>query len=125
MERQNTSDSIEVYANYWKKKIQRNKKKLKERKETLIKHAIKCSELLKAEFGVKKVYLIGSLTRGFQIHEHSDIDLVVVGLQARDYFSALNKVYNIIPAGINIDLITAESANLYMKKAIIREGVLL
>jgi len=123
LERKDTSDSMEEYSKYWRKKIKKKKEKLEERKELLKNLAQKCSNLLKKEFNVKKVYLVGSLTREFKIHEHSDIDLAVIGLQDKDYFKALNKLYEILPQGIDIDLITKETASESLNEFIIKDGL--
>jgi len=118
-----SSESIEPYYRYWNNKIQKRKAKLKERKQELIKYAQQCSELLKREFGVKNVFLIGSLTRDYGINEKSDIDLVVRGLSNKKYFTALNKLYDLVPNEIKIDLITEESISHSMKKKIKKEGI--
>ena len=63
-------DNIEEYVQYWRKKVQDRKKMLKKRKKILKKHALQCSELLKNEFSVQNVFLIGSLARDYQINEN-------------------------------------------------------
>jgi predicted nucleotidyltransferase len=118
MQDQNSSKSMKPYLKYWKTKIQERKSQLKERKKELIKYAEDCSSLLKHEFGVNKVYLIGSLARDYKINEKTDIDLLVSGLPNKKYFIALNKLYKLVPKGVNIDLITVESISESMKKTI-------
>ena len=63
-------DNIEEYVQYWRKKVQDRKNMLKKRKKNLKKHALQCSELLKNEFSVQNVFLIGSLARDYQINEN-------------------------------------------------------
>lgn len=125
MSRENTSHSIEDYVRYWKNKIEKNKKDLREYKKKLIKSAEECAKLLKEEFDVKKVYLIGSLAQDWGIHKRSDIDLAVIGLQDNQYFNALNRLYEIVPKGVDIDLITIETASNSFKKAIKQRGLLI
>ena len=123
MQKDNGPPNIEQYKQYWSKKIKANKEKLEERKRKLTHYAKLCSNFLKENFQVKKVYLIGSLARDYKIHENSDIDLVVEGLEDKQYFQALNKLYEIVPNGINIDLITKETATHYLKEIIKTQGV--
>lgn len=123
MQEQKRSNSIDQYSQYWKKKIQKRNENLKQRKKELIRYARNCSELLKREFGVDKVFLIGSLARDYRINEKTDIDLVVSGLPSKEYFSALNKLYKLVPKGVDIDLITEEKAADFVKTKIKNEGI--
>jgi len=125
MEKQDFTDSLVDFSRYWKKKLAKRKKYLQERKKMLMNLAKKCSILLKQRFNVKEVYLIGSLARNYKIHEKSDIDLVVVGLLDKKYFSALKELYQLVPKGVEIDLITEETASKSMKTKIKKEGVLI
>lgn len=125
MQDKESSESIEPYSRYWNNKIQKRKAKLKERKKELIKYAQQCSELLKSEFGVKNVFLIGSLTRHYGINEKTDIDLVVRGLSNKKYFTALNKLYDLVPNDIKIDLITEENISHSMKKTLKKESIVI
>ncbi|TFG24634.1 MAG: nucleotidyltransferase domain-containing protein [Promethearchaeota archaeon] len=125
MDNHDPVDSLGEYSRYWRNKTEERKKNLLKREQLLKELAKKCSVLLKQKFNVKKVYLIGSLAREHRIHENSDIDLVVVGLSDKEYFSALRELYRLIPAGINIDLITGEDASKSMKNIIEKIGVLI
>jgi predicted nucleotidyltransferase len=120
-----SSNSSSDYSTYWKNKFEKNKKSLQERKKILSEFAKKCSDLLKEKYNVREVYLIGSLARNYKIHERSDIDLVVVGLVDDKYFSALNDLYRLLPKGIDIDLVTKETASETMKLIIDKEGVII
>jgi len=125
MENKKSSNSLKDYSKYWKNKFKKRKEGLQERKKMLNDFAKKCSDLLKKKYNVKEVYLIGSLIRNYKIHEKSDIDLVVVGLSDKYYFSALNDLYRLVPKGIDIDLITKETASEPMKAIIEKEGILI
>lgn len=125
MEKKISNNSIHDYTIYWKSKFEKEKKNLEKRKKKLLELAKFCSNFLKKEYNVDKVYLIGSLARDYKIHYKSDIDLVVVGLPDKKYFSALNKLYKLVPKGVNIDLITKETASEFMKRIIEKEGVLI
>ncbi len=125
MENYDSVNSIRNYSRYWKEKVEKRKQNLQKRRKLLENLANKCSILLKKRYKVKKVYLIGSLVREYKIHETSDIDLVVVGLPDEDYFSALKELYQLLPNGVDIDLITEETASESMKIMIKKDGVLI
>ena len=110
------------YLLHWEKKLQDRKAKLQKRKVILRDLAFKCASLLKSEFNVKKVFLIGSLTKDRIIDEKSDIDLAVKGLKDEDYFPALGKLYEMVDKRSEIDLITMESAKSSMLKKIEANG---
>jgi len=59
-----------------------------DRREELRNLARKIAQMLKEKYKVKRVFLIGSLVKGY-VHERSDIDIVVKGLQPELYIKAL------------------------------------
>jgi predicted nucleotidyltransferase len=82
------------------------------------------SEALTREFGARRVWLVGSLARGWVVHRDSDIDLVVEGLRDADYFSAWTRAEQLTP-GFRVDLIPKESANARILRDLSDEGLLL
>jgi predicted nucleotidyltransferase len=58
------------------------------RRERAMLAARRAAEILRAEFGVQRVILFGSLATGSWFHRRSDIDLAVEGLDATDYWRA-------------------------------------
>ena len=70
--------------------------------------AQKCAQLLKERFNVDKVYLFGSVTGDGIWHGRSDIDIAVEGLPNADYWRALNSVYELLPDGLDLDLVSLE-----------------
>lgn len=94
------------------------------RKERLSHLAEKATEILKNDFGVKRVYLIGSLAKGY-VHERSDIDIVVEGLSPPLYIKALTQIYDILPPGVELNLIPFEDAFETLKEKTLREGMLI
>lgn len=125
MENYDSVNSIRNYSRYWKEKVEKRKQNLQKRRKFLENLAKKCSILLKKRYKVKEVYLIGSLVREYKIHETSDIDLVVIGLPDENYFSALKELYQLLPKGVDIDLITEETASESMKIMIKKNGVVI
>jgi predicted nucleotidyltransferase len=83
--------------------------------------AVRCSELLKDKYNVSKIFLIGSLAKG-NVHEGSDIDLVVEGLPPKLYMKALTELWDLLPAGVELNLIPFENAFASLKEKTIREG---
>lgn len=63
---------------------------LEEREELLEKLSAFVAEL-KANHGIQEVYLYGSLARG-EIHEGSDIDLVIVGDFKERFFERIGRI---------------------------------
>ena len=110
------------YVKYWKNKLNKNANQLEKRKQTLREVALKCATILKNEFYIIDVFLIGSLTGDRVIDEISDIDIAVSGLQDEKYFPALARLYKELPKGCNLDLITIESSDKSMIKKIQEEG---
>src|SRR5438093_10407274 len=72
--------------------------------------AKKCERVLKEKFGACKVYVFGSLAGQSPWHSRSDIDLAVEGLAPSQYISALTELYELLPPGLDLDLITLETA---------------
>ncbi len=94
-----------------------------DRKENLRKIARRCAEFLRDKYKVKKVILIGSLVEGI-IHEKSDIDLVVEGLSPDLYVKALTELYDLLPVGVEINLIPFEDAFETLKQKALQKGEL-
>lgn len=69
-----------------------------------------CIRLLKERFGARQVYLFGSLAGQSPWHSRSDIDLAVEGLAPEQYISALSTLWELLPEGLELDLITLEDA---------------
>ena len=113
------------YKIYWKEKAKKEKEKMKLRRKSMISAIKKCASILREKYNVKKIYLFGSLSRERIIDEHSDIDIAVVGLDNKKYFEALNLLYEIVPKGVNIDLITIESIDEEFKKHILKKGIVI
>jgi len=94
------------------------------KKEKLISIAKECAKVLKNKYKVKRVFLIGSLAKGF-IHDRSDIDLVAEGLPSEFYIKALTELYDLLPPGIELNLIPYEDAFRSLREKTINEGRLI
>lgn len=87
--------------------------------------AQKCAQLLKDQFKVDNVYIFGSVVGDGTWHKRSDIDIAVEGLPSQDYFEALNAVDKILPAGLELDLVTLESATERLKERVKFEDIIM
>ncbi|MGE5342810.1 MAG: nucleotidyltransferase family protein [Candidatus Omnitrophota bacterium] len=94
------------------------------KKDIYIQKARECSSFLSQKYHIKKVYLIGSLVNGI-FHDRSDIDLVVEGLPAGLYIKALTELYDMLPPGVELNLIPYEDAFDSLKERTVREGQLI
>ncbi len=93
-------------------------------KKEIYKHvARECTAFLKERYNVGRVYIIGSLVRGV-FHDRSDIDLVVEGLAPELYIKVLTELYDLLPAGTELNLIPFEDAHESLKERTINEGQL-
>ncbi|MBD3339660.1 MAG: nucleotidyltransferase domain-containing protein [Candidatus Lokiarchaeota archaeon] len=122
MNKRNMTSDLKNYSEYWHNKIQKRKELLTKRKKKLRNLAKDCADILKREFGVKEVYLIGSLLEDHKIHLNSDIDLAILGLKDEEYFLALRRLYSILPKNVNIDLIDIPTASESMNELIKTQG---
>ena len=67
-----------------------------------------CAHVLKAQFGVRKVHVFGSVTGEGPWHDRSDLDIAVEGLAPKDYFRALSVLDEVLPPELELDLFILE-----------------
>lgn len=67
-----------------------------------------CARLLKERFGVRAVYLFGSVTGQTPWHDRSDIDLAVEGLPPGRWGEAMSALGKIVPPALHVDLFELE-----------------
>ncbi len=116
----------ENYQQFWYHKLKQQQQYLLKRQKLLRKLAYNCAQLLAEKFNVKRVCLVGSLVKSIEdIHENSDIDLVVFNLPPESYFQALAQLVQIIPKDVEINLIPYEDANNLMKEVVALQGEIL
>jgi predicted nucleotidyltransferase len=80
------------------------------RRQRALEAADRCTRVLKEQFGAREVYLFGSLAGQSPWHNRSDIDLAVEGLPPDQYITALSALWELLPEGLELDLITLETA---------------
>ena len=80
------------------------------RREDALRVAEECTRALRDQFGAKKVHVCRSAARESPWHSRSDLDLVVEGLPAERYFEALAALWDLLPEGLDLDLLRLETA---------------
>lgn len=80
------------------------------RRQQALEAAALCAGVLKEQFGARQVYLFGSLAGQSPWHSRSDIDLAVEGLDPQKYFPALSALLQLLPEGLELDLVPLEEA---------------
>lgn len=116
---------FEEYIEAWRERLARQERAKQIRAQHLRKVAHACARRLVQDFGATKVYLFGSLLEEDLVHDRSDIDLAVEGLEGKLYFKALREVWALLPAGVELDLVLLERAWPGLAEWVRREGVLL
>ena len=84
--------------------------------------AKQAAAILRAQFGVHRIVVIGSLTHKQRYHQRSDVDLVVWELPGKKYYRAVAQLLHLDPRH-EIDLVRVEDASDSLKKHIKQEGV--
>jgi predicted nucleotidyltransferase len=92
-----------------------------ERKEQALEAAEACIRLLKERFGARRVILFGSIAGQGPWHGRSDIDLAVEGLADGDFFPAYSACRDLLPRGLELDLVPLEDAYPEMRARILGE----
>jgi predicted nucleotidyltransferase len=94
------------------------------RRRRAIQTARKAADLLRQEYGAKKIALFGSLVRRGDFTLWSDIDLAAQGIPPERFYEAVGAVTGISPE-FKIDLVDMGSCSLSLRKNIDEEGKLL
>ena len=84
--------------------------------------ARRAAAILRTEFGVGRVVLFGSVARGAFLGPHSDIDLAVDGLSARDHARAVDRVQEASEER-RIDLVRIEQCSPSLKTDLSADGI--
>ena len=113
------------YRTAWKERIKEDEKKRLVLFREAGAAAAHAARILIDEFDAQRVYLFGSLLTEEDFTEHSDIDLAVEGLKDESFFKALNRVWDALPKGMELDLVPMEDADEYVKTKIFSTGVIL
>jgi len=113
------------YIEAWQERLAKQEREKQQRVQHLRQVAQACARRLVQNFGASRVYLFGSLLEEGLVHDRSDIDLAVEGLDGRLYLKALHDLWELLPAGIELDLVLLERAWPSLVERVKTEGVLL
>jgi predicted nucleotidyltransferase len=113
--------SFEPYFAAWKDRWRRERREVDARGAMARARAEAVAQMLRAEFGVTRVVLFGSLARG-EGHAHSDIDLAVSGLDQAARLRAEDRAAALAPE-FEVDLVPLDSASPALLDDIRRDGV--
>jgi predicted nucleotidyltransferase len=116
---------LSEYVDAWRTRLARRESERRIRVQQLREVARTCARRLVQDFGAREVYLFGSLLDAELTHERSDIDLAVEGLEGKLYFKALSAVWELLPVGVELDLVPLEQARPGLAERVKAEGVLL
>ncbi len=86
--------------------------------------AQQAAQILQQEFGAQQVAVFGSMLTRDRVHERSDLDLAVWGLEPSRYYQAVSRLLDLDPS-LDIDLVEVERAKPNIRAAIEREGRIL
>jgi predicted nucleotidyltransferase len=95
---------------------------MNQRQQTGLVQAKSASDLLKQHFGVKEVFLFGSLLCPERVHPESDVDLAVWGLSTHRYCEAMGTLLCTVK-GFSVDLIMMETAPSSLLDCVLSQGV--
>ena len=87
--------------------------------------AQECARRLVQDYDAERVYLFGSLLSDDRVHDKSDIDLAVEGLDGDLYLRALADLWQLLPEGAELDLVPLEQAWPSMFERVKTEGIVL
>jgi predicted nucleotidyltransferase len=91
-------------------------------KKDLLRQLRNFSRKIAKRYGLKKIYLFGSLSEGLFL-EGSDIDLAIEGMDFVDYLKTLAEQRQI--RGVHLDILHMDFCKPGLKKTILKEGKLL
>lgn len=83
--------------------------------------ATRCADLLQERFGAKRVIPFGSVAGYGNWHPGSDLDLAVEGLAPEQFFRAWSTLHELLPPGLDVDLVDLEQASQALQARILGE----
>ncbi len=113
-------EQMEIYRAAARERAAANKAQLEAHRQHAWDLAREAASILKAEFGVSRVVVFGSLLHPELYHWHSDVDLAVWNVQ--HYFRAVARLLDLDPQ-VEFDLVPFEDARPGILAVIEKEGV--
>jgi len=110
------------YVQHVRQQKQQYLQQMQQRHQQGLEQAHKIASLLKHEFGVREIFLFGSLLSPERVHLYSDIDLAVWGLSCDRYCEAVGTLLCNLK-NFSIDLVMLETAQPSLLNHILTHGV--
>ncbi len=114
-------EKLEAYRATARRRAIEERRRLALRHEHAWAVASQAAALLRAEYGVDRVAVFGSLVQSELFHRGSDIDLAVWGMDERHYYRAVGRLLALDP-DFEVDLIMVEEAPVSLRDTIQKEG---
>lgn len=83
--------------------------------------AARCATVLRQRFGAKRVILFGFVVGDGTWHSGSDLDLAVEGIAPEQFFPAWVALREILPPGLEVDLVDLEHASEALRARVLGE----
>ena len=116
-----TSSELDEYRRHALLADEKARREEKTRRARAMAVARAGARLLKEEFGVRRVFVFGSLVAGARFHSRSDIDLAVEGLDPSVYWRADCRL-EALGGDLEIDLVDLRTAPAHLATRIRRDG---
>ncbi|MGF1499547.1 MAG: nucleotidyltransferase family protein [Elainellaceae cyanobacterium] len=117
-----TPDALQPYVAHFRQRQERERRQQQYRYQQGWEQARIAAKILKATYGVRHVFLFGSLLSPEAVHPSSDIDLAVWGLPLEHYSDAVGTLLLTVK-GFSVDIVRLETAQPSLKRSILQAGV--
>ncbi len=111
-----TTKKMQAYIATARQRQYGRQQALAKRRQRGLAIAKEAAQILRQEFGVRRVVLFGSVLNEPAFHETSDLDLAVWGLATEHYLKAVTRLMEL--PEFSIDLVEVESASPHLQPAI-------
>ena len=109
-------DELARYRSNARQREHKRQKQQKLRQEAGWRVAQAAAQVLKRDFGAKRVWLFGSLLEVRRVHSRSDVDLAVDGLKDSLYLQAVARLLDL--SDFSVDLVQLEYARPRLRQAV-------
>ena len=116
-----TASEIREYRRSRQARVARQRSRVEARRAEARSAASVAADLLRRDFGATRILVYGSVARGGDFTEHSDVDLLAWGIPAEREFSAVAACLG-VSGEIRVNLAVAESSTTSLLAAAQREG---
>ncbi|PSB16625.1 nucleotidyltransferase [Phormidesmis priestleyi ULC007] len=119
-----TEAQMAVYRATAQRLAQERVQQLRSKHQRAWEVARQAAQILKQQFGAQQVAIFGSMLSRDRVHERSDLDIAVWGLDQDLYYQAVSRLLDLDPS-LPIDLVEVERAKPKIRAAIEHESVVL